>query len=37
MTKDDAKARGTFTAARVEQEKLVGAHPNDAGALCVLA
>ena len=36
MTKDDAKARGAFTAARVEQEKLVRAHPDDAGALCVL-
>ena len=36
MTKDDAKARATFTAARAEQEKLVRAHPDDAGALCVL-
>jgi TolB-like protein/DNA-binding winged helix-turn-helix (wHTH) protein/Flp pilus assembly protein TadD len=36
MTKDDAKARGAFTAARAEQEKLVRADPNDAGALCVL-
>jgi TolB-like protein/predicted Ser/Thr protein kinase/Flp pilus assembly protein TadD len=36
MTKDDAKARAAFTAARVEQEKRVGAHPDDAGALCVL-
>ena len=36
MTKDDAKARGAFTAARVEQEKLVRADPDDAGALCVL-
>jgi TolB-like protein/DNA-binding winged helix-turn-helix (wHTH) protein/Flp pilus assembly protein TadD len=36
MTKDDAKARGAFTAARVEQEKLVRADPYDAGALCVL-
>ena len=36
MTKDDAKARGAFTAARVEQEKLVRAHPDDAGGLCVL-
>ena len=36
MTKDDAKARNAFTAARVEQEKLVRADPDDAGALCVL-
>ena len=36
MTKDDAKARAAFTAARAEQEKLVNAHPDDAGALCVL-
>jgi tetratricopeptide (TPR) repeat protein len=36
MTKDDAKARAAFTAARVEQEKRVDAHPDDAGALCVL-
>ena len=36
MTKDDAKARSTFTAARAEQEKLVHADPDDAGALCVL-
>ena len=36
MTKDDAKARSDFTAARAEQEKLVRAHPDDAGALCVL-
>ena len=36
MTNDDAKARGAFTAARVEQEKLVRADPDDAGALCVL-
>ena len=36
MTKDDAKARAAFTAARAEQEKLVRAHPDDAGALCVL-
>ena len=35
-TKDDAKARSDFTAARVEQDKLVRAHPDDAGALCVL-
>jgi serine/threonine-protein kinase len=36
MTNDDAKARAAFTAARVEQEKLVRAHPDDAGALSVL-
>jgi TolB-like protein/DNA-binding winged helix-turn-helix (wHTH) protein/Flp pilus assembly protein TadD len=36
MTKDDAKARDAFTAARVEQEKLLRADPDDAGALCVL-
>ena len=35
MTKNDAKARAAFTAARAEQEKLVNAHPDDAGALCV--
>ena len=36
MTKDDAKARTAFTAARAEQEKQVQAHPDDAGALSVL-
>jgi serine/threonine-protein kinase len=36
MTKDDAKARAAFTAARVEQERQVQAHPDDAGALSVL-
>jgi TolB-like protein/DNA-binding winged helix-turn-helix (wHTH) protein/Flp pilus assembly protein TadD len=36
MTKDDARARGAFIAARAEQEKLVRADPDDAGALCVL-
>jgi serine/threonine-protein kinase len=36
MTKDDAEARAAFAAGRVEQEKLVRAHPDDAGALCVL-
>ena len=36
MEKDDAKARAAFTAARAEQEKLVRARPDDAGALCVL-
>jgi serine/threonine-protein kinase len=36
MIKDDAKARAAFTAARAEQENLVGARPDDAGALSVL-
>jgi serine/threonine protein kinase/tetratricopeptide (TPR) repeat protein len=36
MTKDDAKARAAFTAAHAEQEKLVHAQPDDAGALSVL-
>jgi TolB-like protein/Tfp pilus assembly protein PilF len=36
MTQDDAKARSAFAAARTEQEKRVHAHPDDAGALCVL-
>jgi TolB-like protein/Tfp pilus assembly protein PilF len=36
MTKDDAKARAAFTAARPEQEKLVHANPDDAGALGIL-
>jgi TolB-like protein/predicted Ser/Thr protein kinase/Tfp pilus assembly protein PilF len=36
LTHDDAKARAAFTLARAEQEKLVGAHPDDAGAFCVL-
>src|SRR5262245_10473109 len=36
MTKDHSKARATFTAARVEQEKLVRDQPDEAGALCVL-
>jgi TolB-like protein/class 3 adenylate cyclase/Flp pilus assembly protein TadD len=36
MTKDDAKAHAAFTAARAEQEKLVRARPDDAGALSVL-
>jgi serine/threonine-protein kinase len=36
MTKDDAKARAAFSAARAEQEKVVRAHPDDAGALCVI-
>src|SRR5262249_3287032 len=36
MAKDDAKARAAFTVAHAEQEKLVRANPNDAGALCIL-
>jgi len=36
MTKDDAKARSAFTAARAEQEKVVQAQPNYGPALCVL-
>jgi TolB-like protein/Tfp pilus assembly protein PilF len=36
MTKDDAKARSAFSAARVEQEKIVQAQPNYAPPLCVL-
>src|SRR5262249_25852506 len=36
MTNDDGKARIAFTAAREEQQKLVSAHPDDAGALSVL-
>ena len=36
MTKNDALARVAFTDARAEQEKVVRAHPDDAGALCVL-
>jgi serine/threonine protein kinase/Tfp pilus assembly protein PilF len=36
MTKDDTKARASFTLARAEQEKLVRADPHDAGALSVL-
>ena len=36
MTKDDAKARSAFTAARTEQEKAVQAQPNFGPALCVL-
>jgi serine/threonine-protein kinase len=36
MAKDEAKARAAFTAARAQQEKLVRARPNDAGALWVL-
>jgi serine/threonine-protein kinase len=36
MTKNDAQALAAFTDARAEQEKVVRAHPDDAGALCVL-
>ena len=36
MTKDDTKARSEFAAAYTEQEKLVRAHTDDPGALCVL-
>jgi serine/threonine protein kinase/tetratricopeptide (TPR) repeat protein len=36
MAKDEPKARSAFTSARAEQEKLVRAYPDDAGALCVL-
>jgi serine/threonine protein kinase/TolB-like protein len=36
MEKDDAKARAAFNIARTEQEKLVRANPDDAGALAVL-
>jgi eukaryotic-like serine/threonine-protein kinase len=36
MTKDDGKAYSAFTAAHVEQEKLLGGNSDDAGALCVL-
>ena len=36
MTKDEAKARATFTAARAEQEKIVEAQPNYGPVLCVL-
>src|SRR5437773_5582911 len=36
MTKDDAKARFAFAAARAQQEKIVQAQPNYGPALCVL-
>ena len=36
MTKEDVKAYSAFAAAREEQEKLVHAHPDDAGTLSVL-
>jgi TolB-like protein/Tfp pilus assembly protein PilF len=36
MTKDEAKARTAFEAARAQQEKIVQAQPNFGPALCVL-
>jgi hypothetical protein len=36
MAKDDAGARAGFTAARVEQEKIVRAQPDYGPALCAL-
>jgi TolB-like protein/Tfp pilus assembly protein PilF len=36
MTKNDQEAHAVFTAARVEQEKIVQAQPNSGPALCVL-
>jgi TolB-like protein/Flp pilus assembly protein TadD len=36
MTKDDGKAQSAFTAARVEQEKIVQAQPDYGPPLCVL-
>src|SRR5437667_2834949 len=36
MTKDEAKARAAFAAARIQQEKVVQAQPNYGPALCVL-
>jgi len=36
MTKDEAKARAAFTAARAEQEKVVQEQPEYGPALCVL-
>jgi serine/threonine-protein kinase len=36
MTKDGGKTRSAFTAARLEQEKVVQAQPNYGPALCVL-
>jgi serine/threonine-protein kinase len=36
MTKDDAKARAAFTAARAEQEKRMQEQPDYAPGLCVL-
>jgi serine/threonine-protein kinase len=37
MTKDEAKARAAFTAARAEQQKRVDSQPDYAPAICVLA
>ena len=37
MTKDEARARTAFEAARAEQEKIVQAQPDYGPALCVLA
>jgi len=37
MTKDEARARTAFEAARTEQEKIVQAQPDYGPALCVLA
>ncbi len=36
ITKDDARTRAAFSAARAEQEKIVQAQPDYAPALCVL-
>ena len=36
IANDDAKARSAFTAARLEQEKIVAAEPNYGPTLCVL-
>jgi serine/threonine-protein kinase len=36
MTKDDQKARAAFTAARIDQEKVIQAQPNFGPAWCVL-
>jgi len=36
MSKDEAKARAAFAAARIQQEKVVQAQPNYGPALCVL-
>jgi serine/threonine protein kinase/tetratricopeptide (TPR) repeat protein len=36
MTNDEAQARAAFTAARMQQEKIVGAQPDYGPAICVL-
>ena len=36
LTNDDAKARSAFTAARMEQQKIIEAQPNYGPALCVV-